>query len=143
MVAELYGEDQQLEIELTIVKPRVEFGTSDNNIELTGTIEIGIKKFGEYNNIFYDTMDFFMAMDTEIIQEVWYANVKQMEFTFGGSYIRQQPLYDDMDMTETQYAEYKQAIADKTARWQGYFNDVVFAAGIPLPYWQLELDTWV
>lgn len=42
-----------------------------------------------------------MAMDTEVIQEVWYANVKMMEFTFGGSYIRQQPLYDDMDMTES------------------------------------------
>lgn len=89
-------------------------------------------------------MNFFVAMDTEVIQEVWYANVKQMEFTFGnGSYIRQLPLYDDIDMTETEYADYKQAIYDKTQKWQGYFNDVVFSAGIPLPYWQLEMDTWI
>mmetsp|Transcript_19580 Transcript_19580/g.14035 ORF Transcript_19580/g.14035 Transcript_19580/m.14035 type:complete len:131 (+) Transcript_19580:1069-1461(+) len=103
IVSEKFGADQQLEIELTMVSPRIAFGTAaGNNVELTAEIDIAIKKAGEYNNIFYDNINFKAAMDTEINMEVWYANVKEMEFTFGnGSYIRKQPLYNDMDMTET------------------------------------------
>lgn len=77
IVSEKYGADQQLEIELTMVSPRIAFGTSDgNNIEITAEIDIAIKKAGEYNNIFYDNMSFKAAMDTEVNMEVWFANVK-------------------------------------------------------------------
>lgn len=82
-------------------------------------------------------------MDTEVIQEVWYANVKHLDVHFSTDHLnRDLPLYDDMDMTESQYTDYKRAIHDKIQAWQGYFNDVVFSSGIPLPYWPLEMETW-
>ena len=56
-IAQRYGTDQELDIELKLTEPRVKFSSVPNeNTLLTGNFEFGVKLRDDMNYLFFDTL---------------------------------------------------------------------------------------
>ena len=143
ILAEKYGEDQPLNLEVELRMPRVTFGTTESDMIFTTTLKIGLKLAGDANYILYDEIDVFTEGDMSIDQEVLIGNVKTNTATRAqlSDTTRTTPIYDTLDITEEQYTAFWEYVDGATDRWKNFYNNKVLSTGIPLPYWNLEFLT--
>ena len=139
MIAQKYGEDQELVLEFEFKRPRVQFGMTDADMTGSVTMKLGIKLAGDYNYILFDEFDIYTEGDIAVEEEVLLGamevlTIQKAEFS---DQDRVKPMYDTLDFTETEYIEFWEFMDGSAQRWQNFFNKVL-AAGIPLPYWNLE-----
>ena len=77
-IADIYGLDQELDIEIDVWRASFTFGPdSGNNCRLRLGIKFGIKKHGDLNYIIYDEVEYTTEFDLEIRAEVVYATFKE------------------------------------------------------------------
>jgi hypothetical protein len=77
-IADIYGLDQELDIEIDLWRASFTFGPdSGNNCRLRLGIKFGIKKHGDLNYIIYDEVEYTTEFDLEIRAEVIYAKFKE------------------------------------------------------------------
>lgn len=77
-IADIYGLDQELDIEIDVWRASFTFGPdSGNNCRLRLGIKFGIKKHGDLNYIIYDEVEYTTEFDLEIRAEVIYAKFKE------------------------------------------------------------------
>lgn len=62
----LYKSDQELDLEFSLVNPRVIFGTNDQNVKITADLLYGIKTFGSMNYLLYDELHLTSNLNFEI-----------------------------------------------------------------------------
>jgi len=70
MIAEEYGDDQELTLEIDFRMPRVHFGTTERDMTGFVTLKLGVKLAGNHNYIVYDEIDIDFSGDISIEQEV-------------------------------------------------------------------------
>ena len=145
MIAQKYGDDQELDLELEFRRPRVQFGitaSGANDRDMSGsvTLKMGIKLAGDHNYLIYDEIDIYTEQDLSIESEVLIGAIEQIKVSKArlSDQERTAPIYDTLDITEEQYDDYWYWAEMAAKRWQTFFNDQVLAKGIPLPYWNLE-----
>lgn len=77
-IAEIYGVNQELDIELNIWYATMQFAPdTGNNSRLKFDIKLGIKRHGELNYIIYDEVELITEVDMKIKAEVIYATFKE------------------------------------------------------------------
>lgn len=88
------------------------------------------------NYLVYDEMRFTTEFDLEISEERLLLNFKKMEMVPWGAEkeTRTKPIFHDIDLSAEEYEDFWDYTAIRTAKWLNFFNEEVFAAGIPLPY---------
>ena len=143
MIAETYGDEQELELDIEWRQPRVSFGTTDRDMIGQVTLKMAVKLAGERDFIIYDELDIYIEGDMAIDQEVLLGNVQKLVVTKAAhtDTSRSKPIYDNMNMTAEQYADFWVFVEGMASRWQTFFNEDVLSAGVPLPYWNLEFLT--
>ena len=60
VIAEKYGESQELALEIEPRMPRVKFGTTDRDMIFETTIKLGVHLEGDPNYILYDEFDLYI-----------------------------------------------------------------------------------
>jgi len=65
-IAEKYGDDQELELELEFRHPRVHFGKTERNLDGVVTLKFGIRQLENLNYIAYDEFDIKFEADIAI-----------------------------------------------------------------------------
>jgi len=66
-IKEEYGADQELDLEIKLINPRVVFGpSSGENVQFETEIMFGLKELGSMNYIIYDKMNIKSTFDFEI-----------------------------------------------------------------------------
>ena len=83
-MAEQFGDDQELLVELEFRRPRVTFGVGDNDMFFESTIRLGVKKVGELSYVLYDELDLYMEGDISIEQEVFIGNIETLRVSKAG-----------------------------------------------------------
>ena len=143
MIAEKYGDNQELIIELDLRRPRVSFGTTERDMIASVTAKVGIKLPDDQNYIVYDEIDIFAEGDVSIDQEVLIGDIESLTVAKAehSDQMRDRPLYDTLDITPDQYNAFWRYIEGSATRWRDFFNESIFMTGIPLPYWNLEFLT--
>jgi len=66
MIAEKYGADQELDLEIEFRMPRVSFGTTTRDMIYTSTLKLGMKLKDNLNYILYDEIDIYAEGDMSI-----------------------------------------------------------------------------
>ena len=142
-IANQYGADQELEVQLKFKKPHVKFGEDDNDITFYTDIDVGLKLLGSMNYLIYDEVTFKMAGDFNIDEEVIRGNLNSLEFLMGGyDQTRSLPVFhEDVDINEESYEKFWKFIHHYSEQYLSYVNNNVLASGIPMPYWNLEFLT--
>lgn len=134
--------DQELDLEVKIRSPRVRFAPeSGNNIHFQFDVLYGIKKHGDMNYLVYDEMQFTTEFDLEISEERFLCNFKKMDMIPWGSEkeSRTKPIFHDgITISAEEYEDFWDYTSIRTDKWLNFFNEEVFATGIPLPYWKLS-----
>ena len=143
VIAEKYGDDQELAIELEPRMPRVSFGMTERDMIFTTTLKLGLHLEGDPNYILYDEFDLYFEADMSIDQEVLIGNIESMTLSKAklSDTARTTPIYDTLDVTDAQYTAFWEYAEGACQRWQDFFNNKVLSTGIPLPYWNLEFLT--
>ena len=142
-IANQYGADQELEVQLKFKKPHVKFGEDDNDITFYTDIDVGLKLLGSMNYLIYDEVTFKMAGNFNIDEEVIRGNLNSLEFLMGGyDQTRSLPVFhEDVDINEESYEKFWKFIHHYSEQYLSYVNNNVLASGIPMPYWNLEFLT--
>lgn len=143
-IAEQYGMDQELDLEVKVRYPRVEFAPeSGSNIAFQMEILYGIKKHNEMNYIVYDEMLFKSEFDMEISEERLILNFKSIDLQpWGADHdTRTGPVFSDIELTAEEYEDFWDYTSIRTEKWLEFFNNEVFDTGIPLPYQKLSFLT--
>jgi hypothetical protein len=124
MIASKLGTHQELDIEVTAVKPRFQFGpTTGENIYFSTEIKVGVKKAGDMNFLVFDQFLFETAFDFSIKEEVMYANFKYLTVSKAGENLeREKPVFDSMDFTSEDYDDFWSYVEIKNEKWLNYFN---------------------
>ena len=107
-IANQYGADQELEVQLKFKKPHVKFGEDDNDITFYTDIDVGLKLLGSMNYLIYDEVTFKMAGNFNIDEEVIRGNLNSLEFLMGGyDQTRSLPVFhEDVDINEESYEKF-------------------------------------
>ena len=108
MIANKYGEEQELVLEFEFKRPRVQFGMTDADMTGSVTMKLGIKLAGDLNYILFDEFDIYAEGDMAVEEEVLLGamevfNITKAEFSDNG---RTKPMYDTLDFSETEYIEF-------------------------------------
>ena len=142
LVAEKYGDDEELELELEFRHPRLHFGKTERNIDGVVTLKFGIRQLKNLNYIAYDEWDIKFEMDIAVEQEVLVGNVASFQIVKSEhtDVNRATPVYDTLGTTAEQYQAFWDHMAKRSARYQAMLNNIL-ARGIPLPYWNLSFLT--
>lgn len=98
VLAQLYKTTQELDVDVSLVNPRVIFGTNDENVRLFADLQYGLKTNGSMNYILYDELHLTSAVNFEISQEVLFANVNSLVVTPTKS-SRTEPIFTNFQMT--------------------------------------------
>lgn len=119
MIAEQYGDDQELQLEVDFRMPRIHFGLTDKDMTGVVTLKLGIKLYGNQNYIIYDEIDIHTAGDMEILEEVLIGNMADLTVDRAklSDTTRTKPIYDTMDVTEEQYAAFWTYAEGAARRW--------------------------
>lgn len=84
-LAQSYGPDTELDVEIQMNNPRVFFGPkTGNDIHFQAEIKYGIKLAGDLNYILYDTVLVQTNLNVEITNEVLFANFAYIKVTPSG-----------------------------------------------------------
>jgi len=110
-------------------------------------IEIGIKLAGQKSFIWYDDFQLETVFRMFIVDEVWFSNFSRFELKqkLKDDVPRNLPLYNGIKMTSEDYQHFMAVVDRKMVDWRSYLNDKVFKGGVPLPFWNLSLQsklTW-
>jgi len=110
-------------------------------------IEIGIKLAGQKSFIWYDDFQLESVFRMFIQDEVWFSNFSRFELKqkLKDNVPRNLPLYNGIKMTSEDYQHFMAVVDRKIVDWRSYLNDKVFKGGVPLPFWNLSLQsklTW-
>lgn len=142
-IGEKYGYDQELDIEIKVIKPRIGFGPdSGNNVYAKADIKLGVKLQGEMNFIMFDHFFFETEFDFDLQDEIAYAEFFYMTLAKGGDpRERDTPIYNPEGSSPEDYAEFWSYATLRMEQWLYYFNTEVFGYGVPLPYWNLQFLT--
>jgi len=110
-------------------------------------IEIGIKLAGQKSFIWYDDFQLESVFRMFIQDEVWFSNFSRFELKqkLKDNVPRNLPLYNGIKMTSEDYQHFMAVVDRKMVDWRSYLNDKVFKGGVPLPFWNLSLQsklTW-
>lgn len=98
VLAQLYKTTQELDVDVSLVNPRVIFGTNDENVRLFADLQYGLKTNGSMNYILYDELHLTSTVNFEISQEVLFANVNSLVVTPTKS-SRTEPIFTNFQMT--------------------------------------------
>lgn len=139
MIAAKYGEERELVLEFEFKRPRIAFGTTDADMTGQVNLKLGVKLADDHNYILFDEFDIYVEGDMTVEEEVLLGAVEVLNITKAeySDQDRTKPMYDTLDFTEAQYGQFWEYMEGSAQRWQNFFNKVL-AAGIPLPYWNLE-----
>ena len=82
VLEQYYPEDQEFDLELKVVDPRIMFGPeSGENVHLKYEVRYGIKESGSMNYVIYDAFKITTNFNFEISEEVLLANFITMDVT--------------------------------------------------------------
>jgi len=70
VIAQLYGDDIELTIEIKMKNPTLSFGKDDNDVTFTFEFDFGLKMAGDMNFLIYDELKMTIAGDLLIDQEI-------------------------------------------------------------------------
>ena len=92
------------------------------------------------NFLVYDQMVFTTGFNVEINSEVLFATFNTMTMS-PLSPTNDLPIFNGINMTPKQYSDFWVYTSELMSKWQDFFNEDVFANGVPLPYWKLSFLT--
>lgn len=123
-----YGADEELDMELSLHRPRVIFGPeTGENVHFQTTIKFGLKELGSMNYIVYDEIMLETTFNFEISEETILANFMTMNVSRAGQpENRTKPIYSEDDFSEGDYDEFWSFANMKTQNWFEYFNNEIF-----------------
>lgn len=129
---------------MQIKNPSISFGASAaHDIFFKFELCVGVKKHADRNFLIYDEMRLETNFDIEINQEVLFANFNSLSVFPSGeeAHRRTKPIYSIIDFTSEQYEDFWDYMDIRMEKWLGFFNNEIFVAGVPLPYWKLAFTT--
>ena len=103
-------------------------------------MKLGVKQLGNPNYLVYDEMSIETEFDFEISEEQVLANFAYMKVSPAGDY-REAPIFSELDISPAEYEDFWDFAQLRAERWLDFFNNEIFQAGVPLPYWKLEFLT--
>lgn len=78
IIAQLYGKDQELEIEFKFKKPTVKFGIPDCDVGFTVEFDMGVKLAGDMNFLLYDELALSFEGDFVFEEEVLFGEFAEI-----------------------------------------------------------------
>ena len=108
---------------------------------LQAEFDFGIKLHkGAHSYLMFDKYTFGIAGNVDIEKEVLFGEVVRFKVEKAGNdKDRKLPISNALDMTEDDYQLLWFTLTTLETAFVNVLNDDVFAKGIPLPYWNLEL----
>ena len=143
VLKELYGPQQELQLEFKIKKPTIAFGIPDNDVGFQFEFDFGIKLAGDMNYLIYDELHLQTAGDVVFDQEVLFGELSMLKLDQAGENKgnRRLPIFNSIGLTSDHYERFWQWALLWAQDGMKYLNVDVLSYGIQLPYWSLEVLT--
>ena len=126
-IADYYGTDEELEVEIKFDKPRFRFAPDNSNsdVHFQTTVKLGVKRLNSPNYVVYDEIQFETEFDFEISEEQVLANFATMKVSPAGDF-REAPIFTDLDISPAAYEDFWDFARLKTEQWLDFFNNDIF-----------------
>ena len=100
-IAEQFGPDQELDLEIKWMNPRIRFGSAHGeNVAYNDEIHFGIMKHGDRNYLLFDELKLESFMNFRIEKEVLHAEMTHLKLSREGDQTRKQPKYNNLNISE-------------------------------------------
>lgn len=105
VIADLYGDDRELAMEIKIKNPTVNFGKGEDDVTIEFEFDFGIKFAGDMNFLIYDELKMTIAGDILFDQEVLIGELSTLRIQQAGQNAGQRvlPIFNSLDLKQEHY----------------------------------------